>query len=129
MDVWAITVVDHLCNRRNCLVRTDFVSRLEIYSSNYRDSMMLEGLFEIVSHLSSWDCTIKTVDWRVNCGSLDVVFDEASQHNCRVNFGLDHDQAASIFLDLVDGKESFVSFGMDLISGLVLNSAKGKKFL
>lgn len=86
--------------------------------------MTLEDPFEIVSHLSSWDCTIKTVDWRVNCESLDVVYDEASQHNYLANFGLDHDQVVSIFLDLADDTEFFVSFGMDLISGLVLNSAK-----
>ncbi len=83
MDVmWAITVVYHLqqiyCYNLQRVKDKKF--------SHYLDSMMLEGLFEIVSHLSSWDCTIKTVDWRVNCESLDVVCDEASQHNCLVNF-------------------------------------------
>lgn len=83
MDVmWAITVVDHLQQ-----IDVNFNFALSKKPFNYLGSMMLEGLFEIVSHLSSWDCTIKTVDWRVNCENLDVVYDEASQHNCLANFG------------------------------------------
>lgn len=83
MDVmWAIAVVDHLQRIESLKF---FIFCIQ-QSSNYLDNMTLEGLFEIVGHLSSWDCTIKTVDWMVNCESLDASFGEASQHNCPGSF-------------------------------------------
>lgn len=78
--------------------------------------------FVIAGPQCSWDCTIETVDWRVNDGIRCVAFDAASPHSCRVSFAVAHDLVASESRDRVDGRESFVSSERDPEGGQVLGS-------